>query len=98
VFPKALDEPPYNRVSFSGTGEHACNLNSSNKALEVHWLSRPRKNPYLELDTPQYSGVIEDSWIVEKLMSQGGIRLAAVLNWLFADMEDSTLPNRTYTL
>jgi hypothetical protein len=96
VFPKALDKPPYNHVSFSGTDEHACN--SSNTALEVHWTSRPRKNPYLELDTPEYSGAIEDAWIVEKLMSQGGIRLAAVLNWLFADMKDSTLSNRTYTL
>jgi len=97
VFPKALDEPPYNRVSFSGsTDDHACN--SSNQSLEVHWLSRPRKNPYLELDTPEYSGAIENAWIVEKLMSQGGIRLAAVLNWLFADMDDSTPLNRTYIL
>ncbi|KAG1819347.1 phospholipase C/P1 nuclease domain-containing protein [Suillus variegatus] len=97
VFPKALDEPPYNHVSFSGsTDDHACN--SSNQSLEVHWLSRPRKNPYLELDTPEYSGAIENAWIVEKLMSQGGIRLAAVLNWLFADMDDSTPLNRTYIL
>jgi hypothetical protein len=83
VFPKALDELPYNLVSFSGTDDHACN--SSSHARDDHWLSAPRKNPYLELDTPEYSGVIQDEWIVEKLLSQGGIRLAAVLNWLFAD-------------
>lgn len=82
VFPKALDKPPYNRVSFSSTDDHGCD--SSNH--EDLWLTAPRKNKYLELDTPEYSGVIQDEWIVEKLLSQGGIRLAAVLNWLFADM------------
>lgn len=94
VFPKALDEPPYGHVSFSGIDDHACN--SSDKPLEVHWTSKPRKNPYLELDTPEYAGAIENGWIVEKLMSQGGIRLAAILNWLFADVENSTISNRTF--
>lgn len=41
--------------------------------------------PYLELDTPEYSGKIRDEWVVEKLLAQGGIRLAGVLNYLFAD-------------
>lgn len=96
VFPKALDEPPYNRISFSSTDDHGCN--SSSHAHEDLWLSAPRKNPYLELDTPEYSGVIQDEWIVEKLLSQGGIRLAAVLNWLFADTQASTRFNRTRSL
>ncbi|KAJ7072064.1 phospholipase C/P1 nuclease domain-containing protein [Mycena amicta] len=42
--------------------------------------------PYLELDTPEYSGVIAERRIVEKLLAQAGIRLAGVLNYLFADM------------
>lgn len=96
VFPKALDEPPYNRVSFSSTDNHDCS--SSNHTHEDLWLSAPRKNPYLELDTPEYSGVIEDEWIVEKLLLQGGIRLAAILNWLFADMDAPTRFNRTRPL
>jgi hypothetical protein len=39
----------------------------------------------LELDTPEYAGVIEKRMLVEKLLAQGGIRLAGVLNYLFAD-------------
>ncbi|KAJ7140503.1 phospholipase C/P1 nuclease domain-containing protein [Mycena crocata] len=43
---------------------------------------------YLQLDTPEYSGVISERWIVEKLLAQAGIRLAGILNYLFADTED----------
>ena len=39
----------------------------------------------LELDTPEYAGVIEKRMLLEKLLAQGGIRLAGVLNYLFAD-------------
>ena len=39
----------------------------------------------LELDTPEYAGVIEKRMILEKLLAQGGVRLAGVLNYLFAD-------------
>jgi len=43
----------------------------------------PRKE-YLELDTPEYSGQIEKDWLVEKLLMQGGVRLAGILNAIFA--------------
>ncbi|KAF7321873.1 hypothetical protein MKEN_00709300 [Mycena kentingensis (nom. inval.)] len=43
--------------------------------------------PYLELDTPNYSGVIARDWVVEKLLAQAGIRLAGILNYLFAEYE-----------
>jgi hypothetical protein len=39
----------------------------------------------LELDTPGYAGVIEKRMLLEKLLAQGGVRLAGVLNYLFAD-------------
>lgn len=39
----------------------------------------------VQLDTPEYAGVIEQRMLVEKLLAQGGIRLAGVLNYLFAD-------------
>jgi hypothetical protein len=39
----------------------------------------------LELDTPEYAGVIEKRMLLEKLLAQGGIRLAGLLNYLFAD-------------
>jgi hypothetical protein len=43
----------------------------------------------VELDTPAYAGVIEKHMILEKLLAQGGIRLAGVLNYLFADQGSS---------
>jgi len=39
----------------------------------------------LELDTPEYAGVIEKRMLLEKLLAQGGVRLAGVLNYMFAD-------------
>jgi hypothetical protein len=39
----------------------------------------------LELDTPEYAGAIEQRMLLEKLLAQGGIRLAGLLNYLFAD-------------
>ena len=39
----------------------------------------------LELDTPEYAGVIEKRMLVEKMLAQGGVRLAGILNYLFAD-------------
>jgi len=39
----------------------------------------------LELDTPEYAGVIEKRMLLEKLLAQGGVRLAGLLNYLFAD-------------
>ncbi|KAF8801068.1 phospholipase C/P1 nuclease [Phlegmacium glaucopus] len=39
----------------------------------------------LQLDTPEYAGVIQKRMLVEKLLAQGGIRLAGVLNYIFAN-------------
>ena len=37
-----------------------------------------------EMDTPEYSGRIASDWVIEKLLAQGGVRLAGILNALFA--------------
>ncbi len=37
----------------------------------------------LELDTPEYAGTIERKLIIEKLLAQGGLRLAGILNYVF---------------
>ena len=39
----------------------------------------------IQLDTPEYAGVIEKRMLLEELLAQGGVRLAGVLNYLFAD-------------
>jgi hypothetical protein len=47
-------------------------------------LSLQKEKGTLELDTPEYAGVIEKRMLLEKLLAQAGIRLAGVLNYLFA--------------
>ena len=47
------------------------------------------------LYTPEYAGMIKDRGLVEKLLTQGGIRLAAILNWIFAEVGEDEL-KRTY--
>lgn len=89
VWPTELDQPLYNRISYTG---HVSEEISVVGVDNLGSFTR-RKNPYLELDTPEYAGRIRDEWIVEKLLTQGGIRLAAVLNWLFADSTDSRSGN-----
>ena len=43
--------------------------------------------PLIQL-SPKYSAVIRERMIVEKLLAQGGIRLAGVLNYIFAPKDD----------
>ena len=38
-----------------------------------------------ELDTNEYAEVIGQRMIIEKLLAQGGIRLAGILNYVFAN-------------
>jgi hypothetical protein len=45
------------------------------------------RGKYLELDTPEYTGKIEKDWVVEKLLAQGGVRLAGVLTAIFAPQQ-----------
>ncbi|TFK41665.1 phospholipase C/P1 nuclease domain-containing protein [Crucibulum laeve] len=99
VWPKELDEPPYTHMRIAEERERRSRLvdthdphshshdegltNSPDELLGAH-LAGPQPK-YVELDTPAYSGVITKKKVVEKLLAQGGIRLAGVLNYLFAD-------------
>jgi len=54
---------------------------------DVVWtaeLDSPSGDELPQLDKPEYSGKIEDGWVVEKLLAQGGVRLAGILNAIFA--------------
>ena len=42
------------------------------------------QGPLLELDTDDYAGRITQGWVVEKLLAQAGLRLASILNTIFA--------------
>jgi hypothetical protein len=83
VWPKALDQPPYGsntRLSLSSFLRDSPDLDSDGTDA-----AKDPPHPYLELDTPEYSGVISDRWILEKLLAMAGVRLAALLNYLFAE-------------
>ena len=86
VWPAKLDQLAPNRVSYAHAERenHACCEDSVLKFEDTEALRRQEPH-FLELNTPEYSGRIRDEWVIEKLMAQGGIRLAAVLNWLFYD-------------
>ena len=45
--------------------------------------------PLLELHTKEYAGKITDEWVVEKLLTMGGLRLASILNLIFAQQSDN---------
>src|SRR5262249_43039498 len=81
VWPKELDEPPYSQRQSVSPEEncHFPELEAESDDLES------QARIYLELDTPEYSGLIADEWIIEKLLAMAGVRLAGILNYLFAD-------------
>lgn len=52
------------------------------------FLSQEANGDLIQLDSPEYSGVIAKQMILEKLLAQGGIRLAGILNYIFAPKYD----------
>ncbi|KAF9003394.1 S1/P1 nuclease [Cyathus striatus] len=88
VWPKAIDEPPYSHARLDGYDhhdhEHYATAEEEIAQLDHAAGKRPPHPPLLELDTPEYAGKIAKDKLVEKLLAQGGIRLAGLLNWLFA--------------
>lgn len=99
VWPPALDLPPYSHSSLSESEgahdhDHSASVEEELRAFDAQGRftgGRGGGGPYLELDTPEYAGVITDQMIIEKLLAQGGIRLAALLNYLFADEDGMTI-------
>ena len=91
VWPPALDEPPYGHAHISppaGGDGHAASVEAELAQFDS-WGDYAGGGggggPYLELDTPEYWGVISEGWVVERLLAMAGIRLAGILNWLFAE-------------
>jgi hypothetical protein len=92
VWPKELDTPEYlGSIDNTNTHEHHCGGDDENEAhhTEADSVGRPPypQPHYLELDTPKYAGKIAEGRVVEKTLAMGGIRLAAILNWLFVNPE-----------
>lgn len=72
VWPPGLDDPQF--------ATHDVDEDDEDASL----AGRAPRKQYLELDTPEYSGKIEKDWLIEKLLMQGGVRLAGILNAIFA--------------
>ena len=62
---------------------HHCGSGSVEDEMR-EWAETSSKSRYPELDTPEYAGRVEREWVIEKLLAQGGVRLAGILNGLFA--------------
>jgi hypothetical protein len=99
IWPKELDNPEHLAAARtdSDTDSHDCHHSRAESADDVEdedgWLlvrppHPPHQDPYIELDTPEYAGVIAKRRIIERLMAQGGIRLAGILNYLFVEPEE----------
>lgn len=102
IWPRELDQPPYNHAAYSSSLIEEVDAHTH---LEVdaeselvssaakHSLSgRPRPHPdLLELDTPEYTGRLQEEWLVERLMAMAGARLAGILNGLFLEGEELEL-------
>lgn len=102
VFPEELDKVYASRVFQPETNDHdeeelgeGCNCDDAHDDVTAF---KRKKTHYLELDTPEYAGVIKERWIIEKLLTQGGVRLAAVLNWIFAELDEGEIKRRHLSL
>ncbi|TFY60461.1 hypothetical protein EVG20_g7406 [Dentipellis fragilis] len=88
VWPKELDEPPYGHAAY----EEYDHDHDEFECRGSRVATRRCANCF-GLDTPEYAGRIEKEWVVEHLLALGGIRLAGVLNGIFAPLiEDGAVP------
>jgi hypothetical protein len=60
----------------------------TNSTIRCLLCSLEERARLIQLDSPKYSGVIAQRMIVERLLAQGGIRLAGILNYIFAPKDD----------
>lgn len=89
IWLKEFDEPPYSQNLKDSASEWDMDHNCT-ECDDTISDSPPDARGHLEwlqLDTPKYAGDIQKRLIIEKLLAQGGVRLAAILNYLFADPE-----------
>jgi hypothetical protein len=83
VWPAGLDLAA--RDDGAGAHEHHnCESASVEDEMRMAWAETSGNDDLPDLDTPEYAGQIEKDWVIEKLLAQGGLRLAGVLNALFS--------------
>jgi len=86
IWPKELDAATH--ASLPEAAEEEGDIVEHPEVLETldpNAAGKPRPHPgVLELDTPEYTGKIRERWVVETLLAMAGVRLAGILNGLFA--------------
>ena len=89
IWPKELDETKdYVTSGLPIGGEHDHSHEEEDSMEDVALIPPPPDGKkWIQLDTPEYAGVVAKKLILERLLAQGGIRLAGLLNYLFADEE-----------
>jgi len=85
VWPVEVDDTRFD----TNFASHECNDESDELNRDLHpLLSLEASGDLIQLLSPEYSGVIYERMIVERLLAQGGIRLAGILNYIFAPTND----------
>lgn len=87
IWPKELDPTALSPLP-EAAEEHRDSVEHPEvlEMLQPNIAGKPRPHPgVLELDTPEYTGKIRERWVVETLLAMAGIRLAGILNGLFAN-------------
>lgn len=51
---------------------------------DIAWPAGIDDSGEMELDTPEYAEEIGRQMVVEQLLAKGGVRLAGILNYVFA--------------
>ena len=89
VWPAEVDDVRlYTRFNFAS---HECSMQEDDQEdddLDLQPCLGKAGAPLIQLDSPEYSGVIAQRMIIERLLAQGGIRLAGILNYIFAPKDD----------
>ena len=84
VWPDSLDLSALDDSASASHEHHHCGSASVEDEMRMAWAETSRQADQPNLDTPEYAGQIEKDWVIEKLLAQGGLRLAGVLNAVFS--------------
>lgn len=87
VWPRNLTWPEQDLVSDHNQDRDHNHNHPGTVDEEMELLdARPhaKKNGLVDLDVPWYTGVIQENFVIERLLAQAGFRLAATLNAIFS--------------
>ncbi|PPR01985.1 hypothetical protein CVT24_011112 [Panaeolus cyanescens] len=96
VWPKSLALQSYSKDDVMADHHHDHDFDLGEDSDEV--IAKALQDGLPQLDTPEYAGAIAKQMIVEKLLAQGGIRLAFILNYIFAPRTTSNVGQEGFVM